>query len=46
MLVLGISRKGDRLGAVRVTIVVLPDTGHWIVEERPQETTGALLNFL
>jgi pimeloyl-ACP methyl ester carboxylesterase len=27
-------------------VVVLPDTGHWILEERPKETTDALVNFL
>jgi pimeloyl-ACP methyl ester carboxylesterase len=26
--------------------VVLPDTGHWIMEERPQETMAALVRFL
>jgi pimeloyl-ACP methyl ester carboxylesterase len=29
-----------------VTVVVLKDTGHWVLEERPQETTDALLQFL
>jgi pimeloyl-ACP methyl ester carboxylesterase len=29
-----------------VTIVVLKDTGHWVLEERPKETTEALLKFL
>jgi pimeloyl-ACP methyl ester carboxylesterase len=29
-----------------VEIVVLPNTGHWILEERPKETTEALVNFL
>ena len=29
-----------------VTIVVLKDTGHWILEERPKETTDALVKFL
>jgi pimeloyl-ACP methyl ester carboxylesterase len=29
-----------------VTIVVLKDTGHWVLEERPQETTAALRKFL
>ncbi|HEY4739700.1 MAG TPA: alpha/beta hydrolase [Candidatus Acidoferrales bacterium] len=43
---------GDALGqqaklvATNVTIVVLTDTGHWILEERPKETTEALNNFL
>lgn len=35
-----------KLVASDVTIVVLKDTGHWILEERPQETTAALLKFL
>jgi len=29
-----------------VTAVVLKDTGHWVLEERPKETTEALLKFL
>jgi pimeloyl-ACP methyl ester carboxylesterase len=32
--------------ATDVTVVVLPDTGHWILEERPKETTDALVKFL
>src|SRR5213082_4123518 len=35
-----------KLVANDVTIVVLKDTGHWISEERPKETTEALMNFL
>lgn len=35
-----------KLVATDVTIVVLKDTGHWVLEERAQETTVALLNFL
>jgi pimeloyl-ACP methyl ester carboxylesterase len=43
---------GDALGqqmklvATDVTIVVLKDTGHWVLEERPKETTDALIKFL
>src|SRR5207245_1061808 len=43
---------GDALGqqmklvATDVTVVVLKDTGHWVLEERPKETTGALVKFL
>jgi pimeloyl-ACP methyl ester carboxylesterase len=43
---------GDVLGqqmklvASNVTSVVLKDTGHWVLEERPQETTEALVKFL
>ncbi|MFZ0916651.1 MAG: alpha/beta hydrolase [Candidatus Udaeobacter sp.] len=35
-----------KLVATDVTVVVLKDTGHWISEERPKETTDALLKFL
>ena len=35
-----------KLVATDVTVVVLPNTGHWILEERPQETTDALVRFL
>jgi len=34
------------LVATDVTVVVLKDTGHWILEERPKETTDALVKFL
>jgi pimeloyl-ACP methyl ester carboxylesterase len=43
---------GEALGqqakvvATDVTVVVLKDTGHWILEERPKETTEALEKFL
>lgn len=43
---------GDVLGqqmklvASNVTVVVLKDTGHWVLEENPKETTEALLKFL
>ncbi len=43
---------GDVLGqqmkvvATNVTIVVLKDTGHWVMEEHPKETMSAVLNFL
>src|SRR6266849_7307130 len=42
---------GDVLGAQMklvasdVTVVVLKDTGHWVLEERPKETSEALLKF-
>jgi len=32
--------------ASNVTVVVLKDTGHWVLEERPKETTEALQSFL
>lgn len=35
-----------KLVADNVTVVVLPNTGHWILEERPKETTDALVKFL
>ena len=35
-----------KLVATDVTVVVLKDTGHWILEERPKETTDALIKFL
>jgi pimeloyl-ACP methyl ester carboxylesterase len=34
------------LVATDVTLVVLKDTGHWVLEERPKETTDALIKFL
>jgi pimeloyl-ACP methyl ester carboxylesterase len=43
---------GDVLGqqmklvASNVTVIVIPDTGHWVLEERPKETTEALVKFL
>lgn len=41
--VLGAQRK---LVASDVTVVVLKDTGHWMLEERPDETIAALTRFL
>jgi pimeloyl-ACP methyl ester carboxylesterase len=35
-----------KLVATEVTVVVLKDTGHWILEERPKETSEALVKFL
>jgi pimeloyl-ACP methyl ester carboxylesterase len=35
-----------KLVATNVTVIVLSDTGHWILEERPKETTDALVKFL
>jgi pimeloyl-ACP methyl ester carboxylesterase len=35
-----------KLVATDVTVVVLKDAGHWVLEERPKETTDALVNFL
>jgi pimeloyl-ACP methyl ester carboxylesterase len=44
--------NGDVLGrqmklvAANVTLIVLKNTGHWLMEEQPRETTEALLKFL
>jgi len=35
-----------KLVAIDATVVVLKDTGHWVLEERPKETTEALQKFL
>jgi len=35
-----------KLVASDVKAVVLKDTGHWVLEERPHETTEALMTFL
>ena len=35
-----------KLVASAVTVIILKDTGHWILEERPQETISALTRFL
>jgi pimeloyl-ACP methyl ester carboxylesterase len=35
-----------KLVATDVTSIVLKDTGHWVLEERPKETTDALVKFL
>ncbi len=35
-----------KLVATDATVVVLKDTGHWVLEERPKETTEALQKFL
>jgi len=40
-----LGRQGELVGT-DVTIIVLKDTGHWLLEERPKETTEALLKFL
>src|SRR5262249_33612158 len=48
----GEKANGDALGAqarlvaVNATVVVLKNTGHWVLEENPKETTEALRNFL
>jgi pimeloyl-ACP methyl ester carboxylesterase len=35
-----------KLVATDVTIIVLKNAGHWILEEQPKETTEALIKFL
>ena len=39
-------RKQAPLVAAHATSVVLPSTGHWLLEERPRETMDALVRFL
>lgn len=38
--------KQARLVATDVRVVVVRNSGHWIVEEQPQQTTDALVGFL
>jgi pimeloyl-ACP methyl ester carboxylesterase len=35
-----------KLVAINPQIIVLADTGHWLMEERPKETMDALVSFL
>jgi pimeloyl-ACP methyl ester carboxylesterase len=48
----GEQASGELLGrqmksvASDVTVVILKDTGHWLMEERPKETMDALIKFL
>src|SRR3989441_1904171 len=48
----GEKANGELLGqqmkivASDATMVVLKDTGHWVLEENPKETTDALMKFL
>ena len=48
----GEKANGEVLGqqmkivASDATMVVLKDTGHWVLEEKPKETTDALMKFL
>ena len=35
-----------KLVGTDVTVIVLKDAGHWILEEHPKETTEALEKFL
>ena len=38
--------KQMKLVATDVTVVIVKNSGHWILEEQPKQTTDALLNFL
>jgi len=38
--------KQVKLVASNATTVTLPNTGHWVMEERPHETSEALVHFL
>jgi pimeloyl-ACP methyl ester carboxylesterase len=48
----GAKANGEVLGqqmklvATKATMVVLPDTGHWVLEEQPKLTSDALYSFL
>jgi len=48
----GANANGDALGkqvklvAVNAESIVLPNTGHWLMEERPRETMDALMRFV
>jgi pimeloyl-ACP methyl ester carboxylesterase len=42
----GVLGSQMKLVATNVTVVVLKNTGHWIMEERPKETMDAILQFL
>ena len=35
-----------KLVAIDVTVVMIKDAGHWILEEQPRETIDALSRFL
>jgi pimeloyl-ACP methyl ester carboxylesterase len=35
-----------KLVAKDVTVVIVHNSGHWILEEQPKQTTDALANFL
>lgn len=35
-----------KIVATNTTIIVLKNTGHWVLEENPKETTDALIKFL
>jgi len=35
-----------KIVAANATMIVLKNTGHWILEENPKETTDAIMKFL
>jgi pimeloyl-ACP methyl ester carboxylesterase len=35
-----------KIVSTNATMVVLKDCGHWVMEEKPKETTEALIKFL
>ncbi len=35
-----------KLVATDVTVVIVHNSGHWMLEEQPKQTTDALVNFL
>jgi pimeloyl-ACP methyl ester carboxylesterase len=35
-----------KIVATNATMIVLKNTGHWVLEEQPKETTDALMKFL
>jgi pimeloyl-ACP methyl ester carboxylesterase len=39
-------RRHVKLVVSDATVILLRDTGHWLMEQRPRETTEALLKFL
>jgi len=48
----GAKANGEALGtqaklvAINATTITLPNTGHWLMEEQPQQTMDALVRFL
>jgi pimeloyl-ACP methyl ester carboxylesterase len=42
----GVLAEQMKLVASDVAVVVLPNTGHWVLEERPKKTVDALMKFL
>ena len=42
----GVLGEQMKLVASDVAVVVLPNTGHWVLEERPKKTADALMKFL